>query len=80
MWTLMWSKIILYPKKDNFENAFLKPKYPFKYGHRLEGADWGDLPVIYQNGIVNLILQFEKSNILISDIMYISITELLSTE
>ena len=26
----MWSKIILNPKKDNVENAFLKPEYPFK--------------------------------------------------
>ena len=26
----MWSKIILNPKKDNLENGFLKPEYPFK--------------------------------------------------
>ena len=27
----MWSKIILNPKKDNLENGFLKPEYPFKH-------------------------------------------------
>ena len=26
----MWSKIILNPTKDNLENEFLKPEYPFK--------------------------------------------------
>ena len=25
----MWSKIMLYPIKDNLENGFLKPEYPF---------------------------------------------------
>ena len=31
MWTLMWSKIILNPKKDNLENGFLKPEYPLNF-------------------------------------------------
>ena len=31
MWTLMWSKIMLNQKKDNLENRFLKPEYPFKH-------------------------------------------------
>ena len=31
MSTLMWSKIILNTKKDNLENGFLKPEYPFKF-------------------------------------------------
>ena len=26
----MWSKIMLNPKKDDLENGFLKPEYPFK--------------------------------------------------
>ena len=30
MSTLMWSKVILNPKKDNLANGFLKPEYPFK--------------------------------------------------
>ena len=37
----MWSNIILNPKKDNLENGFLKPEYPFKHCRALEaGIDY----------------------------------------
>ena len=33
MLALMWSKTILNKKKDNLENRFLKPEYPFNDSH-----------------------------------------------
>ena len=32
----MWSKIMLNPKKDNLENGFLKPEYPFKLNFKMQ--------------------------------------------
>ena len=56
----MWSKIILDPTKDNLENGFLKPEYPFKLSldnflpsSRCRLAESNGRPIEYHPRLIN---------------------------